>query len=438
MRCRGPAATAPVRRTVRLLAAGGAALAVAAVVLALLVARGADRPIQALRTFAAQARTRQREAETHYRTYWRHTGEALFVLSVEDDRFTFEGLNPAHERLSGLHSFSVVGHEPQECLPSVVAASLVERCRRCVETGVAQRYEETLDLPAGRRDWETSLAPVRDPVSGRVVRILGSARDVTDRRRAEVSLRGLGGRLLTLQDDERRRIARELHDSTAQILVGASFAAARVRTVSSDLSTDADDAIEEALSLIEEGQREIRTLAYLLHPPLLDEMGLPAALRWYAKGLGRRSGLAVTVEVDPRLTGRRMQRDVEAALFRVAQEALGNAHRHSGGSQVQVRLAVIAEDPSNQRPGAVLLTVQDNGRGFAGAQALPAEDDSDPTVFGVGLVGMQERMRQLGGHLVVRPADPGGTVVEAWVPVSVSLSPDEMPSQPPHSVADAA
>ena len=128
-----------------------------------------------------------------------------------------------------------MGHEPQECLPSKVAASLIEKCRRCAETGVAQRYEETLDLPAGRRDWETSLAPVRDPVSGRVVRILGSARDVTDRRRVKLSLRGLGGRLLTLQDDERRRIARELHDSTAQILVGASFAAARVRTVSSDL-----------------------------------------------------------------------------------------------------------------------------------------------------------------------------------------------------------
>ena len=141
--------TAPVYRTVRLLAAGGTALAIAAVVLALLVARGADRPIQALRMFAAQARTRQREAETRYRTYWRHTGEALFVLSVEDDRFTFEGLNPAHERLSGLHSFSVVGHELQECLPSVVAASLLERCRRCVETGVTQRYEETTG-PAGR------------------------------------------------------------------------------------------------------------------------------------------------------------------------------------------------------------------------------------------------------------------------------------------------
>ena len=430
--------TAPVGRTVRLLAAGGAALTIAAVALAMLVARGADRPIQALRAFAAQARTRQREAETRYRTYWRHTGEALFVLSVEGDRFTFEGLNPAHERLSGLRSSSVVGRVPQECLPSVMAASLLERCRRCVETGAALRYEETLDLPNGRHDWETSLAPVRDPAGGRVIRLLGSARDVTDRRRAEEALRGLGGRLLTLQDDERRRIARELHDSTAQILVGASFAAARARAETPDLTEAADDAIEEALSLIEEGQREIRTLAYLLHPPLLDEMGLPAALRWYAKGLARRSGLAVAVEVDPGLTGRRMPRDVEAALFRVAQEALGNAHRHSGGSQVQVRLAVAEEGPAGHGPGTVLLAVQDNGRGFAGAQALPAENDRDPTVFGVGLAGMRERMRQLAGRLVVRPADPGGTVVEAWVPVGVARGLDEVPPRPRHPVAGPA
>jgi signal transduction histidine kinase len=166
-------------------------------------------------------------------------------------------------------------------------------------------------------------------------------------------------------------------------------------------------------------------------------MGLPAALRWYAKGLARRSGLAVAVVVAPELTGRRIPRDVEAALFRVAQEALGNAHRHSGGSQVQVRLAVAAEGPSNQGPGAVLLTVQDNGRGFAGAQALPADDDSDPIAFGVGLTGMRERMSQLGGRLVVRPADLGGTVVEAWVPVGVSLGSDEAPPRPRHSAADS-
>ena len=252
---------------------------------------------------------------------------------------------------------------------------------------------------------------------GAVTRVLGCAHDITEARLAEEAVRRLGGSLLTLQDDERRRIARELHDSTAQVLLGASFATERIRAVSPVLTEDADDAVEEALSLIEEGQREIRTLAYLLHPPLLDEMGLPAALRWYAKGLARRSGLAIAVEVAPELAGRRLPRDVESALFRVAQEALGNACRHSGGTMVQVRMETNAGALSGDACCAVLMTVQDDGRGIAGALAAPADKDDDPVHFGVGLVGMRERMRQLGGRLIVGPADPRGTIVEASLPI---------------------
>ena len=228
----------------------------------------------------------------------------------------------------------------------------------------------------GTADWrwlagrETVFARGGD---GAVTRVLGCAHDITEARLAEEAVRRLGGSLLTLQDDERRRIARELHDSTAQVLLGASFATERIRAVSPVLTEDADDAVEEALSLIEEGQREIRTLAYLLHPPLLDEMGLPAALRWYAKGVARRSGLAIAVEVAPELAGRRLPRDVESALFRVAQEALGNACRHSGGTTVQVRMETNAGASPGDACCAVLLAVQDDGRGIAAALAAPAE-----------------------------------------------------------------
>ncbi|MDB5380206.1 MAG: hypothetical protein JWR00_4652 [Rubritepida sp.] len=542
-------ATAPVRRTVRLLACGGLVLAMSGTAVALLAARGANRPLEALRNSAAQARASQREAEARYRTYWQHTSEALFVLSVSNEgRMVFEGLNPAHERLSGLFSGSVAGREPHDCLPPAVAAALIERSGRCVATGVAVRYDEVLDLPAGRRDWETSLAPVQDQDSGRIVRLLGSTRDVTDRRRSESALReseerfrmaqdaaaiatwdwdlvtgrvrwtpplqevtgtvsddagpdtlaawaaivhpgdwarveaelveaaaarrpfrsefriragsgvrwllcrggavpadgvarrvlgiatditatrraedavrGLGGRLLTLQDDERRRIARELHDSTAQILLGASFAAERARAVSPTLTEAAEEAIDETLSLIEEGQREIRTVAYLLHPPLLDEMGLAAALRWYAKGLARRSGLAISVEVAPELTGRRFNRDVESALFRVAQEALANAHRHSGGTKVTIRLTTDFGTAPGDGPRAVLLAVEDDGCGFTDAEPASTDADANPVLFGVGLVGMRERMGQLGGRLSVRRARATGTVVEASLPAGLAL-----------------
>jgi signal transduction histidine kinase len=200
------------------------------------------------------------------------------------------------------------------------------------------------------------------------------------------------------------------------------------------LTEDADDAVEEVLSLIEEGQREIRTLAYLLHPPLLDEMGLPAALRWYAKGLARRSGLAIAVEVAPELAGRRLPREVESALFRVAQEALGNACRHSGGTMVQVRMETNAGALSGDACCTVLMTVQDDGRGIASALAAPADKVDDPVHFGVGLVGMRERMRQLGGRLSVEPADPRGTIVEASLPIGSG----ERPPPPSIPVAELA
>lgn len=407
--------TIPVQRTARMLAIGGGALAALAVALAFLVARGADKPIQALRTSEARARARQREAETRYRTYWQHTGEGLFVLAATEDGFLFEGLNPALVQLSGLHPEQVVGHQPQECLPAKVAAVLASQCRRCLDSGVVVQFGGSFDLPSGLRDLETSIAPVRDPGGGRIIRLLGTVRDITERRQSEAALRSLGGRILTLQDDERRRLARELHDSTAQTLLGASFAVARVKSASATLSPAAEDACQEALSLIEEAQREIRTLAYLLHPPLLEEMGLPAALRGYAKGLSHRSRLNVVLDIDPSLADRRFPREVESALFRVAQEALANAQRHSGADTVSVGLSECASGAA-QMPGAIMLSVHDNGRGIPQLDATSGGDALDPSAYGVGLLGMRERVRQLGGTLRIRSAQPRGTVVEALVP----------------------
>ncbi|MGG5817286.1 PAS domain-containing protein [Falsiroseomonas sp. HW251] len=405
---------APIRTTVNLLLAGGLVLVLAGCAVAWLLAGRADRPFEALRTSALTARSGQRQAEAQYQTYWQHAHEALFALRVTPEgRFVFEGINPAFERASGLNQASVIGREPRDCLPRDAAERLNERCRECVAGGSAT-FDESLALPAGRREWQTSLVPLRGAGQDSVVRILGSTRDVTDRRQFEAALRGLGSKLLTLQDDERRKIARELHDSTAQILVGASFAVARARAVSPGMTGEGDDAIEDALSLIEESQREIRSVAYLLHPPLLDEMGLPAALRWFAKGFALRSGLALMVEVAPELEGRRLPADVESAFFRISQEAIGNAYRHSGGTEVRIALRWATERDPAGHGRAVVLTVRDDGRGIATPPSPPGES----ALFGVGLVGMRERMLQLGGRLTVGPAEQGGTVVQAVVAVA--------------------
>lgn len=418
-------ATAPVRTTVRWLFGAGIVLVLAGGLVAWLMGRRANKPVEKLRTVAMEARSHQREAEARYQTYWQHSHEALFTLrAAPDGRFVFEAINPAFARLTGLPAASVLGREPRDCLPHDAAERLTERCRQCLSSGAAT-HEESLALPAGRRDWETSLVPLRCTGVDDTVRILGSARDVTDRRRSEAALRGLGSKLLTLQDDERRKIARELHDSTAQILVGASFAVARARASSPGLPKEGDDAIEDALSLIEESQREIRTLAYLLHPPLLDEMGLPSALRWFAKGFERRSGLSVMVAVAADLEVHRLPADIESAFFRISQEAIGNAYRHSAGTEVRITLTWAPDRAPPDRGQTLVLTVTDNGRGIAETPSQRRGDAAgDRALFGVGLVGMRERMVQLGGRLTVRSAKQGGTVVEAAVLVAASASPE--------------
>jgi PAS domain S-box-containing protein len=435
-------ATAPMRRTLRLLAAAGAALAIAAAAVALLIARGADRPIKALRAERKRAEHERDEALALFRGIAETSPEIVYVLDLGTGRIRYVNRRVA----------DVLGYGPDE-LDAVAedtlwaffhprdAAGAGDRFRRlgALADGEVATGEHRLRHRDGGWRWlaarETVFARGGD---GAVTRVLGCAHDITEARLAQEAVRRLGGSLLTLQDDERRRIARELHDSTAQILLGASFATQRIRAVSPVLTEDADDAIEEALSLIEEGQREIRTLAYLLHPPLLDEMGLPAALRWYAKGLARRGGLAIAVEVAPELERRRLPRDAESALFRVAQEALGNACRHSGGTMVRVRMETNAGALSGDACCAVLLAVQDDGRGIAGAQAAPANNDDDPVHFGVGLVGMRERMRQLGGRLTVGPADPCGTIVEGSLPIDSAPGSDEGHPLSRPSVAELA
>jgi len=173
----------------RILLFAGALLAVGAAAAWWLRGR-INRSLGALRSSANAADERQRAAEARFRHYWEHTPEGLFVVRVTPDNdFVFEGLNPAHEQATGLRNAAIAGRRPEECLSAEVAASLRSRYRRCAELGVPTRYNHALDLPGGRRDWETCLAPMFDPETGRVMMLFGTCRDVTERRRAEKEVR---------------------------------------------------------------------------------------------------------------------------------------------------------------------------------------------------------------------------------------------------------
>jgi PAS domain S-box-containing protein len=257
------------------------------------------------------------------------------------------------------------------------------------------------------RWFATRADPVRD-ADGNVLRWLGSAIDVNDLKQAGMLLEQLAGRLLTSQEDERRRIARELHDSTAQILVAASLNSARLQKAVASSGAKAVAVATELGVLIDQALLEIRTLSYLFHPPLLEERGLESTLQSYAAGFAKRSGIAV--EVAAVEEGDRLPPQLESALFRVAQESLANIHRHSGAARAYIRLW--------RQGSTVALEIEDDGKGFKRAAASFGE----PQTLGVGIVGMRIRLRQLGGDLRIK-SGPGGTTVTAMAAIDPAASP---------------
>jgi PAS domain S-box-containing protein len=239
---------------------------------------------------------------------------------------------------------------------------------------------------------------------------LALVHDVTVRKRAEEELRRVSAEMLRLEDEERRRIGRDLHDSTGQSLAALEIELAQLGRESGRLSPSGRVQLERCVRLARQCSAEIRTASYLLHPPLLDELGLSSALRWLADGLRARSGLEVRLDLPERVEG--VAPEEELALFRVAQEALSNVHRHSSSPWVAIRLRV--------EPGSILLEIEDAGRGISAAQAL--DPDFSGRFTGVGVAGMRERIRQLGGTFSVDSTD-GGTLVRACIPLSAQSGP---------------
>ena len=260
-----------------------------------------------------------------------------------------------------------------------------------------------------RRIIQQSAVPIRDTenrITGAVVVI----EDISDRTRAERELsdsyhqmRTLTGRLMHAQDEERRRIARLLHETTAQDLAGLKMHLARLNRTAGDLSESDRGALTDSILLAEQAMTQIRTLSYLLHPPFLDETGLLSALRWFTAGFAERSGIQLEVDLPDQLA--RMPLDTETALFRVVQESLINIHRHAESETARIRLRRDAE--------TLVLDIEDHGRGIS-RDALDRIMRRSGAV-GVGVVGMIERVEQLGGRLDVR-SDAHGTTVSVRLP----------------------
>jgi signal transduction histidine kinase len=225
---------------------------------------------------------------------------------------------------------------------------------------------------------------------------------LVDSRTSE--LRRLSNRLMTMQDEERRRIAREIHDGLGQELAAAKMIMDGV--LAKDKSPALQQASADASKLVDRAIQQVRTISHLLHPPLLDEVGLISALRWFLEGLTQRSGIEIQLEVQPKDLGR-LKSELETAIFRIVQEALTNMFRHSGARHG--RVGVVADN------GNIRLTVIDDGKGID-----PEIIQLRPDSIGVGIGGMRQRVTELGGSLRLENANPG-TIVEVVIPVGKAL-----------------
>jgi signal transduction histidine kinase len=263
-----------------------------------------------------------------------------------------------------------------------------------------QRLRSITQLQQKAQALETEMAE-RKQVEEALRRTKAELESLVEQRTS--ALRQLSSRLLSLQDSERRRIARELHDSLGQYLVGLKLNVDMLRQ-----SPGRQELWAAAEELMQQCMSEVRTLSYLLHPPTMDAAGFASAARWYVEGFGQRSGVKVTLDVPDDLG--RLPDEVELALFRVLQEALTNVHRHSGASAASVLIRADAEQ--------VILEVGDNGSGIS--EQLLAHFRDTGAGMGVGLAGIRERAWELGGTLKVE-SDASGTLVRVTIPVATAV-----------------
>jgi PAS domain S-box-containing protein len=320
-------------------------------------------------------------------------------LAIIDKDLRFERINEPFSALNGLTPGVNTGASVRDVVQHL-AEKIEPLIRQVINTGTpVLNYEIMGHVPATPGVtgwWLKSFFPIAR--EGETVTQIGAVvQDITPLKRAENTVRWLSGRLLQLRDDERRRIARDLHDSLGQLLIAVKMNLAYLGRDASHFDGRGRNALAESRELIDSSLQEVRTLSHLLHPPMLDEVGLLPAIRWFVSGFSQRSGIDVDLELPDSL--RRLPSELETTIFRVVQESLTNVHRHSGSELATVRLEVANHHAA--------LWVIDHGRGIP-SQKLSSR--SENLTVGVGILGMRERLRQLGGQLDITSSNEGTTV----------------------------
>jgi PAS domain S-box-containing protein len=361
------------------------------------------------------------------RELFKQAPAGIAILGGSDHRWSFA--NSAYCEILGRSPGQLIGHSIRETLPELGGQGFFELMDQVYLTGVpyiGKNMKAILKRGPENRPQETYFNFIYQPVrniDGQIEGIMALAVEVTEQSRARVqlesrvaertlelqraheSLRVLSGCLMQAQDEERRRVARELHDSVGQYLAAIQMNLEGLAGDPGNVSERFRRRLTDSVDLVHRCTAEIRTLSYLLHPPLLDEVGLTSAISWYVEGFSERSGIAVDLNVPENLP--RFSSDLETALFRIVQQSLANVHKHSESKRARIRVALA--------DSSLMMEISDTGRGMSPEMLSRFREGGQSP--GVGISGMQERVIGLRGTFDLK-SDHSGTTIAVSVPVA--------------------
>jgi PAS domain S-box-containing protein len=352
---------------------------------------GVDRAVCVLRDI-----TERKRVEERLREYEKAVEGVEEMVAVVDRNYRYLLANRAYAQFRNLKQEQVVGRLVTEVVNKDFFEQVVKEKLDASFQGKIVKFELRYSFPEiGERDLFVSYFPIHG-IDG-VDRVVCITRDITDQKRVEEEFKRLSGQLLLSQDEERRRIARDLHDATGQDLVALATMLGRLRAFLPAKDRKSRRFLSECKTLANECIREVRTLSYIVHPPALDQEGLEDAIRDYALGFAIRSGILVELELSPRLG--RLPREVELALFRVVQESLTNIQRHSGSRRAKIRIQCDSD-----------LTLEISDDGPEASACVPRGNEKPRFKFGVGIPSMRERVNLIGGRLDIDSTNKGTTI----------------------------
>jgi two-component system, NarL family, sensor kinase len=338
----------------------------------------------------------------YHELHWRYAPEYLFGIQISDaGQFFYDSINPAFERSLGI---SIEGSEKavHDCMSKEDAKSIRASCDACLSEGKSVRHRHRLALGGRRREFDTTINPVRDSESGNIVKLVGSHRAIEERVTVDAvgrtakrrAVAELDLRLLSLQEEMQQRIASDLHDSTCQHLIAASLNLMQLRRTMS-ANGSAEKLLDDIDASIDQAQKEIRAFTYLLHPQNLLGDGLKIAIEQFANGFSARTSLKTSLRIADEVDGLSYER--QRSVLRVIQEALANVFRHAQATEVKVAMEIADRH--------FKLRISDNGRGMPMNQPR-----SGPKAisFGVGIPAMRTRLQQMGGNLEIHSSPTTG------------------------------